>query len=248
MGLNMLSSVTLNEILDRTIDRLVEKNPDPNKPVVFKEDPIALSCASYRRAVETEMAVRFQELDHCVTQPEDYKMANNLRQYYRNKIAVKSLTSKQAVTKFYHDLYELLLGETELQHRHIGMLHRLPYFYAEDIARVELRKKIADSGVEPDWIHNSLAQFGGKKTHTLTPVMTIFRSRKGRESHEYWFQNETGQPVLWSVLHGNPLRSVIQSVFERNSITIQAFFYIGQVLGQDFHHYYVSDVGLKEIV
>jgi hypothetical protein len=58
---------------------------------------------------------------------------------------------------------------------------------------------------------------------------------------------ETGQPVLWSVLHGNPLRSVIQSVFERNSITIQAFFYIGQVLGQDFHHYYVSDVELKEI-
>ena len=151
------------------------------------------------------------------------------------------------MTKFYHDLYELLLGETDLQQRHMGMIHRLPYFYAEDMARVELRKKIADSGVEPDWIHNSLAQFGGKETHMLTPAMTIFRSRKGRESHEYWFQNESGQPVLWSVLHGNPLRSVIQSVFERNSITIQAFFYIGQVLGQDFHHYYVSDVELKEI-
>jgi hypothetical protein len=243
----MLSSVTLNEILDRTIDRLVEKTPNPDKPVVFKEDPIALSCASYRRAVETEMAVRFQELDHCVTQPEDYKMTDNLRQYYRNKIAVKSLTNTRPLTKFYHDLYELLLGETELQQRHIGMLHRLPYFYAEDMARVELRKKIADSGVKPDWIHNSLAQFGGRETHMLTPVMTIFRSRKGRESYEYWFQNETGQPVLWSVLHGNPLRSVIQSVFERNSITVSAFFYIGQVLGQDFHHYYVSDVGLKEI-
>ena len=243
----MLASLTLNEILDRTIDRLVEKNPDPDKPVVFKEDPVALSCAGYRRALETEMAVRFQELDHCVTQPEDYKMAEDLRQYYRNKIAVKSLTSQKPVTKFYHDLYELLLGETDLQQRHMGMIHRLPYFYAEDMARVELRKKIADSGVEPDWIHNSLAQFGGKETHMLTPAMTIFRSRKGRESHEYWFQNESGQPVLWSVLHGNPLRSVIQSVFERNSITIQAFFYIGQVLGQDFHHYYVSDVGLKEI-
>jgi hypothetical protein len=243
----MLSSMTLHEILDRTIDRLVEKIPNPDKPAVFKEDPIALSCASYRRAMETEMAVRFQELDHCVTQPEDYKMADNLRQYYRNKIAVKSLTSTRPLTKFYHDLYELLLGETELQQRHIGMLHRLPYFYAEDMAREELYKKIAGSGVEPDWLHNSLAQFSGHETHTLTPVMTIFRSRKGRESHEYWFQNETGQPVLWSVLHGNPLRSVIQSVFERNSITIQAFFYIGQVLGQDFHHYYVSDVGLKEI-
>ena len=243
----MLSSVILNEILDRTIDRLVEKTPDPDKPVVFKEDPVVLSCASYRRAVETEMAVRFQELDHCVTQLEDYKMADNLRQYYRNKIAVKSLTSTRPLTKFYHDLYELLLGETELQQRHIGMLHRLPYFYAEDMAREELYKKIAGSGVEPDWLHNSLTQFSGHETHTLTPVMTIFRSRKGRESHEYWFQNETGQPVLWSVLHGNPLRSVIQSVFERNSITIQAFFYIGQVLGQDFHHYYVSDVGLKEI-
>jgi hypothetical protein len=247
MGLNMLASLTLNEILDRTIDRLVEKNPDPDKPVVFKEDPVALSCAGYRRALETEMAVRFQELDHCVTQPEDYKMAEDLRQYYRNKIAVKSLTSQKPVTKFYHDLYELLLGETDLQQRHMGMIHRLPYFYAEDMARVELRKKIAGSGVEPDWLHNAVRPLIGKETHTLTPVMQIFRSRKGRESHEYWFQNQSGQPVLWSVLHGNPLRSVIQSVFERNSITVNANFYIGQVLGQDFHHYYVGDVELREI-
>ena len=243
----MLSSMILTEIFDRTHERSAEVKPDPNRPVVFKEDPIALGCVSYRRAVETEMAVRFQDLEHCVVNDQDRQMAQALRQYYRNKIAVKSLTSTRPLTKFYHDLYELLLGETALQQRHIGMIHRLPYFYAEDMAREELRKKIADSGVKPDWIHNSLAQFSGKETHTLTPVMTIFRSRQGRESHEYWFQNETGQPVLWSVLHGNPLRSVIQSVFERNSITVNAFFYIGQVLGQDFHHYYVSDVSLKEI-
>jgi len=243
----MPRTMTLNEILDRTHERTIMPDPDPNHPVLFHQDPIVLSCASYRRSIETEMAVRFQDLRTCMPTPDDNRMAEELRQYYRNKIAVKSLTSKQAITKFYHDLYELLLGETELQQRHMGMIYRLPYFYVEDLAREELGKKIAGSGVEPDWLHNAVRPLVGKETHTLTPVMQIFRSRKGRESHEYWFQNESGQPVLWSVLHGNPLRSVIQSVFERNSITVNANFYIGQVLGQDFHHYYVGDVELREI-
>ena len=243
----MSYTMILNEIYDRTHERSVEVKPNPNTPVLFHQDPVVLSCASYRRAVETEMAVRFQDLRTCMTIPADHHMAESLRQYYRNKIAVKSLTGRQPMTKFYHDLYELLLGETELQERHMGMIHRLPYFYAEDMAREELRKKIVDSGVKPDWIHNSITQYSGKETHTLTPTMTIFRSRKGSESHEYWFQNKLGQPVLWSVLHGNPLRSVIESVFERNRVTVDAHFYIGQVLGQDFYHYYIAQVGLKEI-
>jgi hypothetical protein len=243
----MLSSMILTEIFDRTHERSTETTSNPNKPLVFQEDPIALSCASYRRSMETEMAVRFLDLNRCEVHATDRQMALALRQYYRNKIAVKSLTSQRPVTKFYHDLYELLLGETELQQRHMGMIHRLPYFYAEDLAREELHKKIANSTAETDWLRNALGQLISKETHVLTPVMRIFRSRKGRESYEYWFQNESKQPVLWSVLHGNPLRSVIQSVFERNSITVNANFYVGQVLGQDFHHYYVSDVELQEI-
>lgn len=236
-------------IVTETIESIlgdVPAKPDPNKPAVFKDDPIALSCASYRRAVETEMAVRFQDLNQCITQPQDHDMAKQVRQYYQNKIAVKTLTSPQPLTPFYHDLYEMLLGQVELQQRHIGMIHRLPYFYAEDQNREQLKQLIKDKSLTPDWIVNATL-LTIKETHVLTPVMKIFRSRRGSETQEYWFQNHVGQPVLWSVLNANALRSVVDSLFMRSQITVSAYFHTGQVAGQDFYHYYMSDVAVESI-
>jgi hypothetical protein len=245
-----LSTVFLDDSCDPAMTSIEIPKLDPAEPVVFAQDPIALSCASYRQAVATKLAIRFRDLNQYLTAtcPEDHQMAKSLRQYYCNKIAVKTLTGTRPVTKFYHDLYELLLGKTVLQQRHMGMIHRLPYFYVEDLAREELRTQIQSVTVAQDWPTNSLNQIIiDKSTRTLRPIMTIFRSRKGRELHEYWFRDELNQPVLWTVLHGNPLHSVLKSLFERNSITIEAFFYTGQVLGQDFYHYYVTEVAVKEI-
>jgi hypothetical protein len=234
------------ETFERVLGEIPPKT-DPHKPAVFKEDPIVLSCASYRRAIETEMAVRFQDLNQFTPQSQDYDMAKQVRQYYRNKIAVKTLTSPQPLTPFYHDLYEMLLGEVELQQRHIGMIHRLPYFYVEDQYREQLTQLIKDKSLTSDWIGNAVQQFAIKEKHTLTPLMKIFRSRKGSEAHEYWFQNHVGQPVMWSVLNGNTLRSVVDSLFVRSQITVSAYFHVGQVRGQDFYHYYMSDVAVESI-
>ena len=237
-------------IVTETLERIlgdVTPIADPHKPAVFKEDPIALSCASYRRAIETEMAVRFQDLNHCVVRPDDHKMANQVRQYYRNKIGVKALTSQQPLTPFYHDLYEMLLGNVELQQRHIGMIHRLPYFYVEDQDRERLRQLIKDKNLKDDWIGNAIKNIGDKETHVLTPLMKIFRSRRGSEAQEYWFQNQLGQPVMWSVLNGNPLRSVVDSLFVRSQVTVSAYFRTGQVRGQDFYHYYMTNVAVEGI-
>ena len=238
----MIVTETLDSILG-----VVTPKPDPHKPAIFKDDPIALSCASYRRAMETEMAVRFQDLDSCVARTDDREMANQVRQYYRNKIALKTLTSPQPLTPFYHDLYEMLLGDVELQQRHIGMIHRLPYFYVEDQDRERLKQLIKDKSLKEDWIGNAMMNIGGKETHALNPLMKIFRSRRGSEAQEYWFQNHVGQPVMWSVLNGNPLRSVVDSLFVRSQITVSAYFRTGQVHGQDFYHYYMTDVAVEGI-
>ena len=233
------------ETFERVLGEVPAKT-DPNKPAVFKDDPIVLSCASYRRAVETEMAVRWHDLNQSIVQPQDHDMAKQVRQYYQNKIAVKTLTSQQPLTPFYHDLYEMLLGEIELQQRHIGMIHRLPYFYVEDQNREQLTQLIRSQGLSSDWIKN-FVQLAIKEIQILTPIMKIFRSRRGSEAQEYWFQNQSGQPVLWSVLNGNALRSVVDSLFVRSQITVSAYFHIGQVRGQDFYHYYMSDVAVESI-
>jgi len=237
----MIVTETIESILGQ-----IPAKPDPNKPAVFKDDPIALSCASYRRAAETGMTVRFQDLNQCIAQPQDHDMAKQVRQYYQNKIAVKTLTSPQPLTPFYHDLYEMLLGQVELQQRHIGMIHRLPYFYVEDQNREQLKHLIKDKSLTSDWIGNAML-LAIKETHALTPVMKIFRSRRGSETQEYWFQNHVGQPVLWSVLNSNALRSVVDSLFMRSQVTVSAYFHTGQVAGQDFYHYYMSDVAVESI-
>jgi hypothetical protein len=238
----MIVSETLDSILGD-----VSPKSDPHKPAVFKEDPIALSCASYRRSQETEMAVRFLELNQCIAHLQDYEMADQIRQYYRDKIALKTLTSSQPLTPFYHDLYEMLLGDVELQQRHIGMIHRLPYFYVEDQDRERLQQLIKDKSLTLDWIGNAMKNLSGKETHALNPLMKIFRSRRGSEAQEYWFQNQLGQPVMWSVLNGNPLRSVVDSLFVRSQVTVSAYFRTGQVRGQGFYHYYISDVAVEGI-
>jgi hypothetical protein len=92
-----------------------------------------------------------------------------------------------------------------------------------------------------------MSTFGGKETHALNPLMKIFRSRRGSEAQEYWFQNHVGQPVMWSVLNGNPLRSVVDSLFVRSQVTVSAYFRTGQVRGQDFYHYYMTDVAVEGI-
>jgi hypothetical protein len=236
----------VTETIERILGDVILKS-DPTKPAIFKDDPIALSCASYRRAIETEMAVRFLDLNQCIAHLQDYEMADQVRQYYRNKIAIKTLTSPQPLTPFYHDLYEMLLGDVELQQRHIGMIHRLPYFYVEDQDRERLKQLIKDKSLKEDWIGNAMKNIGGKETHALTPLMKIFRSRRGSEAQEYWFQNHVGQPVMWSVLNGNPLRSVVDSLFVRSQITVSAYFRTGQVAGQDFYHYYINDVAVERI-
>jgi hypothetical protein len=157
------------------------------------------------------------------------------------------LTSQQPLTQFYRDLYELLLGEVELQQRHVGMIHRLPYFYTEDQDREQLKQLIQDLSLKEDWIGNAMRQLATKETHTLRPLMKIFRSRQSGETQEYWFQNQSGQPVLWSVANTNPLRSVVDGLFKMKRIAVFAYFYIGQVRGQDFHHYYMSDVAVAGI-
>ena len=108
------------------------------RPLMFQDDPIALSCASYRKSIETDMAVRFTELSSVTATDEDHDQAESIRKYYADRVVFRTLTNDKPLTAFYRDLYELVTRSVEMQRRHEGMIYRLPYFYAEDLAREEL--------------------------------------------------------------------------------------------------------------
>jgi hypothetical protein len=207
------------------------------RPLMLIDDPIALSCAAYRKAVDTDMAVRFTDLKSVKATDQDHELAETIRKYYANRIMLRTLTNPAPVTKFYQDLYELVVKFSQVQHRHLGMIYRLPYFYIEDLAREELEKHFSNTSV----LNCQLTV--DKETQVLVPVSKIFRSRKGSEIQEYWFRNESGQAVLWAVNHNNSLRSIIESLWTRPCITVNALFNVGKVRTQSFYHYYLSSVG-----
>ena len=240
--MNTMKTATL--IMDNLATEWETQSADPvvkphsdTRPLLLQDDPIALSCAAYRKAVDTDMAVRFTELKSVKATDQDRELADTIRKYYANRIMLRTLSNPAPVTKFYQDLYKLVTGSVELQHRHIGMIYRLPYFYVEDLAREELEKHFSNTTV----LNRQLTV--DKKTHVLVPVSKIFRSRKGSETQEYWFRNELGQAVLWAVNHNNSLRSIIESLWTRPCVTVEALFNVGQVRTQSFYHYYLSSVG-----
>ena len=208
------------------------------RPLMFQDDPIALSCASYRKAIETNLTVRFTELSSVTATDEDYEQADAIRKYYADRVVFRTLTNDKPLTAFYRDLYELVTRSVEIQRRHEGMIYRLPYFYAEDIAREELENYFSNTTV----LNRHLTV--DKETHVLVPVSKIFRGRRSSEVYEYWFRNKCNEPVLWSISSNTDLRSIVEDIWSRPKITVRALFSVGQVRGHSFYHYYIGSPGL----
>jgi hypothetical protein len=239
-GTDTMQTVSLTAMDDLATTQSADHVSNPHsdaRPLILMDDPIALSCAAYRKAVDTDMAVRFTDLNSVKATDQDHELAETIRKYYANRIMFRTLSNSAPVTKFYRDLYELVVRFSRVQHRHLGMIYRLPYFYVEDLAREELEKHFSNTSV----LNCQLTV--DKETQVLVPVSKIFRSRKSNEIQEYWFRNELGQAVLWAVNHNNALRSIIESLWTRPSITVEALFNVGQVRTQSFYHYYLSSVG-----
>ena len=133
-----------------------------------------------------------------------------------------------------------------LRRDHLGLLYRMPYFYAEDVKRDELAshystKVPASVAGRQAWRPAPLLEH---QVQDLRPVTQILRTRRSGDVDEYWWRNSEDQPVLWSVVSNNPLRSVVDSLWRRDHVTVRAFFHHGQVRGQDFWHWFVSSVEL----
>lgn len=222
-----------------TLETLIQTFPE-KQPVDLTDDPIALSCAAYRRYHDNTSTLRerFPDLRLMTVEHDDRAMAESIRDYYRNKIAIKALTDANSMTPYYQDLYELLIGQVQLERRHMGMIYRLPYFYVEDQARIQLGQ-LVKTDLNPDYrtVYPSIDYVRQEK---LEPVMRIFRGRKDSEVTEFWFRDVYDWPVLLSVGTNNNLLSIIEDFFNRPSITLEAGFFIGQVRGNDFFHYYMT--------
>lgn len=173
------------------------------RPLLTKQDPLALSWASYAVWLR-DPRQRWVSLDDVQAHDHDFEMASITRRYYREKLMFDALKG-QEFSQYRKSLLEIIDGKGILEHRHLGIIYRLPYFYIEDIGRQDLLTmgnfaKIDFDGSYVDDVRD------------LNFVKTIFRSRRHRECNEYWFRDQNNQPVMWEVPSpNNPYAKFIES-------------------------------------
>jgi hypothetical protein len=219
-----------NEIKVRALQELLKEKQ--KKEVVpdatFEDDPVALSITSYliwlknpsRRWVPVNEVGR-------VT-PEAREMAHELRKYFLHRSTMKVLQG-QTPTEFQYKLNAFLSDIRPLKIDELGMLYRLPYFYAEDLDIDYVAENTTNSKqISP------VPADSHPLVLTFFPLRKILRSRRSGEVNQYWWTAEPGGvPFALSIRTDNPLMGMINSLFDRDQIQLRT-----RVKPASFNGYY----------
>jgi hypothetical protein len=183
-------------------DRMTAPKPDP---VVFKDDPVALAWASYRRFKDN--GTRWVDLDDVTATPEDYEKSAEIRKYYADRIVISMLRSK-TISEFRRKLYGVVTNALQLNKADIGLLHRLPYFYEEDLAidRVVAQTQGLDQRQETERV---VANF--------TVIERIFKTRKTGEYTQFWLKSDQHTaPFMLIIKNDNPYYRFVTQVLQQS--------------------------------
>jgi hypothetical protein len=225
---------------DLTLDwddfKLVFK-PEPEPDVTFKDDPVAMAWAVYRLYLKNP-GLRWADFDDVEVTAEDRAVAQEIRSYYTGRILMDTMKSKNPMSEFRKKLYGLLIGETGLKKKDIGLLYRLPYFYVEDTA---LDQVIAQTET-PKLVPAS----GATITGTFKLIKRIQVSRRSMESVQFWLQHhKKTAPFMIAVKADNPMLPLLQNVLERGlPISATAHFKIHRGYHRNRGFYQLGNVKL----
>jgi len=174
-------------------------------PIVFKDDPIAMACASHRLSGQAGSA--WLDLHGVIVEPQDRATAVDIRQYYADRLLVTALKSKGVMSEFRRKLYGVVTGNYQLKKSEEGLLYRLPYFYAED------------TGI--DYVMSQTQTAAQLSANTITARFTlvkkIFCSRAGAGSHwQFWFVcNISPVPFMVEIKDDNVLCKLFDTLTQQ---------------------------------
>jgi hypothetical protein len=204
---------------DLTIDwddfKAVFKTPDPEPDMTFNDDPVALAWAAYRVYLANP-ANRWADFADVEVTDQDRVQAQEIRSYYTGRILMDTMKSKNPMSEFRKKLYGLLIGETGLKKKDIGLLYRLPYFYVEDTA---LDQVIAQT-------QSASVMFGMELAGTFTLIKRILVSRRSGDFVQFWLRHhKRSEPFMIVVKTDNPLLTLLEGILE-NPVKLSATAYL----------------------
>lgn len=197
----LTADLTFDDDLETT---QLPKTPDPN--LVFKEDPVALACGSYRHFLESK--IRWTDLQDVVTTPKDHEQAALVRKYYSDRILMSAVAARGEMSEFRRKLYALLIGQSGIKKRDIGLLYRLPYFYAEDTAMDRVMEQTETVPANSPRTRDVIGHF--------QVIKRIPVSRRSGETVQLWLQKDSDTvPYMIASKLDNPFLSLVESILEQ---------------------------------
>lgn len=200
-----MNTLTANLTFDDDLETSwAPKMPEPDQ--VFHDDPVALACASYRTFLET--SIRWTDLKDATAIEQDHVQAAEIRKYYSDRILMSAVAACGEMSEFRRKLYGLLIGQTGLKKRDIGLLYRLPYFYAEDTAMDQVMALTKTVSTNAPRTRDVIGHF--------QLIQRIDVSRRSGETVQLWLQKgtDTTTPYMIAAKGDNPFLSLVESVLK----------------------------------
>lgn len=206
-----LSVISSTPAFDEWLNELTKSEQKTHEPISFKEDPVAMACASYR-AWTTNFVNRWSDLESVVVQDQDRQKASELKAYYRSRMTFQALRDGVALSAYRKKLAAIVSDTHVYTKQDIGILYRLPYFYQEDQDVDQVMAQTQDSAKHQPNFEGS-----------LFPLKRVFRSRRAGEWVDFYFASEQSTaPYLLVVKSDNPLISIIEALFKQPSFRVRA--------------------------
>lgn len=212
-SLDVSSSNTVDCIVDADIDPWANGYSNASTlqapKATFSDDPLALSCASWRIFKDTPER-RWTNLDVVKATQEDRDMAQCIRNYYNQRYTMQVLKGRP-LTDYQQKTAQFLSGLHHLTTDELGLLYKLPYFYTEDcgIDYVISKTESYETSPRREYVE-----------YTLTPVAEVFRTRKGGELVQFWYKDQNNHAVLIECRATDNLLSMLRGLFKLPKIQV----------------------------
>lgn len=213
----------------------LELSPPPS-PELVMDDPVARACASWRHWKQT--GHMWTDLDTVTVTGEDRAQAQELKRYYRETMILQALRGVGTnASEFRRKLGALVTDQLVITRAELGLLHRLPYLYQEDLTldRV-VAATVNPSDRQMEW------------TGVFALQESLLRSRRSATSMQYWLtmQNERSAFLL-AIAMDNPLRAMWESLIKQpRHMTVRAHArsFPGHRSHRWYHQIHISGVTL----
>lgn len=136
------------------------------------------------------------------------ELANQVKNYYLDKLSMQILSNDGEMTAFRRDLLQLIKNSSESKFRQVDVpiMNRLMDFYHEDVARDKVFAQCNTAGLPAK--KKTILTRRYDSTVNVSYLGSIRKKRKSFSTDvvEFWFKKiETGAPLIYSVFAKNEL-------------------------------------------